>query len=149
MFSIKDIGQKGEMILKRQNGAAAVEFAIILPILIVLVFGIIEFGLALYDKAVITNASREGARAGIVFKVPAVSDAEITAVIDSYCQNNLVTFGAVTDATTTITREGASASGDNLTVTVAYTYDYLLLPGFISSLTGGLNMNATTVMRME
>ena len=135
--------------MKKQQGAAAVEFAIILPILTVLVFGIIEFGLALYDKAVITNASREGARAGIVFKDPIVSDDEITAVINNYCQNNLVTFGTVKDATTTINREGASASGDNLTVTVVYTYDYLLLPGFISSLTGGLNMNATTVMRME
>ena len=135
--------------MKKQQGAAAVEFAIILPILTVLVFGIIEFGLALYDKAVITNASREGARAGIVFKDPIVSDGEITAVINNYCQNNLVTFGAVKDATATISRDGASASGDNLTVTVVYTYDYLLLPGFISSLTGGLNMNATTVMRME
>jgi len=135
--------------MKKQQGAAAVEFAIILPILIVLVFGIIEFGLALYDKAVITNASREGARAGIVFKVPAVSDGEITTVVNNYCQNYLVTFGAARNASTTITREGASLSGDDLTVAVAYTYDYLLLPGFISSLTGGLNMNATTVMRME
>ena len=51
-------------LLKGNNGASAVEFAVVLPLL-VLPFGIIEFSLALYDKAMITNASREGARAGI------------------------------------------------------------------------------------
>ena len=43
------------------------EFAIVMPLLFVILFGIIEFGILLYDKAMITNASREGARAGIVF----------------------------------------------------------------------------------
>ena len=48
-----------------QKGVAAVEFAIVLPFLVLLVFGTIEFGLMFYNKQVITNASREGARAGI------------------------------------------------------------------------------------
>jgi Flp pilus assembly protein TadG len=137
------------MKLKKQQGASAVEFALIMPVLLVILFGIVEFGLALYDKAVITNASREGARAGIVFKDPPFSNGEITTVINNYCQDRLVTFGSATNVTTTIAREGASVSGDDLTVTVAYKYDYLVLPGFISALTGGLNLSATTVMRME
>jgi Flp pilus assembly protein TadG len=37
-----------------------------------LLFGIIEFGIILYDKAMITNASREGARAGIVYSEPII-----------------------------------------------------------------------------
>jgi Flp pilus assembly protein TadG len=45
-----------------QRGASAVEFALILPLLLAIVFGIIEFGAVLYNQAVITNASREGAR---------------------------------------------------------------------------------------
>ena len=53
---------------KRQEGASAVEFAIILPLLLILVFGIIEFSILFYDKAMITNASREGARVGIVYR---------------------------------------------------------------------------------
>ena len=53
---------KKKKFFKCQRGAAAVEFAIVLPLLLVFVFGIIEFGFLLYDKAVITNASREGAR---------------------------------------------------------------------------------------
>ena len=52
-----------------QKGAAIVEFAIILPLLLLLIFGMIEFSLLMYNKAMITNASREGARRGIVYRV--------------------------------------------------------------------------------
>jgi Flp pilus assembly protein TadG len=41
-----------------QDGVAAVEFAIILPFLVILIFGMIEFSLVLFNKAMITNASR-------------------------------------------------------------------------------------------
>lgn len=44
------------------------EFALIFPLLLFIVFGVIEFGTALYDKSVVTNASREAARAGVVLK---------------------------------------------------------------------------------
>lgn len=154
MFNTRTDCQKSEMALKRQKGSAAVEFALVLPILVVMMFGIIEFGLALYDKAVITNASREGARAGIVFKDTPVSDGEIKTLINDYCEDKLVTFGADKNVTTTITREGPS-SGDDLTVMVAYKYDYLVLPDAlklldpIDLLPDVLNLNATTIMRME
>lgn len=148
MFKTRKDRQNGKMVMKKNKGSAAVEFALVMPVLIVLVFGIIEFGLALYDKAVITNASREGARAGIVFRETPMTDGELTSLINDYCQDKLVTFGSDTNVRTTITREGA-LSGDDLTVTVAYKYDYLVLPGFISALSGGLNLNATTIMRME
>ena len=52
--------------IKNQNGVALVEFGLILPLLILLLFGITEFSLLLYNKQVITNAAREGARAGII-----------------------------------------------------------------------------------
>ncbi len=137
------------MTIQREHGASAVEFALVLPLLVVLVFGIVEFGLAMFDKAVITNASREGARAGIVYREDRITDEEIRAVVNRYCQNKLVTFGASKNVTTSITREGASARGDDLTVTVVYKYDYLVLPGFINALAGGITMDATTVMRLE
>jgi Flp pilus assembly protein TadG len=47
----------------RERGAAAVEFALVLPILIMLVFGIIEFGRGYHAKVELTGAVREGARA--------------------------------------------------------------------------------------
>jgi Flp pilus assembly protein TadG len=132
----------------RETGASAVEFAIILPILVLLIFGIIEFSVALYDKAMITNASREGARAGIVYRVPSVTDGEIATVVNTYLGSSLITFGAPVAASTTVTRMGSNP-GDGLKVTVNYTYTFLIIPSFIVSLSGGINMVAETVMRME
>ena len=124
------------------------EFAIVLPVLFLFLFGIIEFSVALYDKAMLTNASREGARAGIVFAVPPVTDEQIANVVDMYLGNQLITFGAPVQATTTVTRNGSNP-GDELKVTVAYTYTFLLIPNFITRLSGGIPMVAETVMRME
>jgi Flp pilus assembly protein TadG len=134
--------------VRNQKGVAAVEFALILPILVLLAFGIIEFSLILYDKAVITNASREGARAGIVSQSPRVSDGEIETVVDNYCKNYLVTFSTGTDPVTTVGWGGASF-GDDLTVNVSFSYSFLVLPQFVSGVTGPINLTATTVMKLE
>lgn len=48
---------------KRERGAAAVEFALLLPILLLIVFGIIDFGRMLNAQITLTEAAREGARA--------------------------------------------------------------------------------------
>ena len=134
--------------MKSEKGVAAVEFALVLPLLVLLAFGIIEFSLALYDKAVITNASREAARAGIVYRVPPVTDGEIAAVVNNYCQSRLVTFGSGGQPASTIVREG-NAPGDDLRVSVQYPYNFLVLPGFVKQLTGSIVLTAETVMRME
>ncbi len=135
-------------IINCQKGAAAVEFAIIAPLLFTIMFGIIEFSLLLYDKAVITNASREGARYGILWGPNRPTDAEIVAKVGSYTSNRLITFGTMVSPTTTISRSGTDP-GDALTVTVVYNYDFLLLPNFVSALSNMTTLNAETVMRME
>jgi Flp pilus assembly protein TadG len=131
-----------------QKGVAAVEFALVLPLLVMLAFGIIEFSLLLYDKAVITNASREGARAGIVSQSPRVADGDIQTIVDNYCKSYLITFSTGTIPVTTIAREGINF-GDDLTVNVSYSYTFLVLPQFVTGVTGPINLTATTVMRME
>jgi hypothetical protein len=47
------------------RGAATLELALALPVFLLLVFGLVEFGLVLYVKGMITAASREGARYGV------------------------------------------------------------------------------------
>ena len=132
--------------LKTQKGAAAVEFAIILPVLLILLFGIIEFGIILYDKAMITNASREGARAGIVYSDPIIPDSDIKKVVKDYCSGHMITFGedSIDDSDIPITR-----AGENLTVTVTYQYNFLVLPDFVTGIVGNINLSAVTTMRME
>ena len=51
---------------RNKRGAAMVEFALVLPILIMLLFGIIELGRAFYTWSLMSEAVREGARAGVV-----------------------------------------------------------------------------------
>lgn len=140
--------------LRNERGASAVEFAIVLPVLLLVVFGIIEMSLLLYDKAILTNGSREGARAGIVSQNPRVNDTDIQGVVDTYCKDHLVTFDGVNNPPqTTIspdyaTRQNATF-GSDLTVTVTYQYGFLVLPSFMASALGPVNLEAKTVMKME
>ena len=139
-----------------------VEFAIVLPLLLILIFGIIEFGVMFYDKAIITNASREAARVGIVYSssvvLPSFTKAQRDALINStaisYSAAHLITFGGSSTPTITITGDctdntGRTNAGTTLTIRVEYTYTYLVLPNFISSLIGPMNLSAETVMRCE
>ena len=133
-----------------RKGTAIVEFAFVLPVLLLIFMGIIEFSLALYDKAVLTNASREGARAGIVSKSPRVPDGDIRTVVKNYCQTFLITFGNDTleDGDIVISRTG-DTFGSDLTVTVNYRYDFLVLPSFMTVALGPINLAAQTLMRLE
>lgn len=132
-----------------QQGAVAVEFAFVLPLLIVLLVGIMEFGLILYNQQVITNACREGTRAGIVARTPRLDLTAISKVVNDYAQDHLVTFGTATSAATVIDNSGGTAFGNDLTVKVTYDYDFLVLSKFVSSLAGGLTLSAQTVMKYE
>jgi Flp pilus assembly protein TadG len=135
-------------IIFSEGGASAVEFAIVLPLLLLIVFGTIEFGILLFNKQVITNASREGARAGIVAGTPRKTDAEITTVVNQYNSNHLITFGTPEAPDITISRTG-TVFGDDLTVIVEYHYDFLVLPNFATNLIGGTDIVASTVMKYE
>ncbi|MEM5338101.1 TadE/TadG family type IV pilus assembly protein [Paraburkholderia azotifigens] len=132
-----------------QRGAAAIEFAIVLPLLLLVVFGIVELGIALYDKAMITNASREGARAGVVLRNPKPTSQDITNVVLAYCQNYLLTFGTGNTPTVTVPSGVGGTFGTPLTVTVSYQYSGLGLGAMLSAFTGPIVMTATTIMNNE
>lgn len=148
---MNNIIRKKSRKIRKENGATLVEFAIILPVFILLIFGIIEFSLLLYNKGMITHASREGARAGIVFNPNnRMSENEIRAEVNNYIQNNLVSFSPsdpVIDVPN-ICPEGAS-SGQELTVNVSYNYSFLVLPDFIADLAGVINLESEAVMTCE
>ena len=150
------------MILKKQNGASAVEFAIILPLLLLLVFGIVEFGVMFFDKAMITNAAREGARNGILSQNPRVSRTDIEAVVNrcvrqtttSTTADRLISFTSpqpdvtittsnLTETSYNICRAGGLGFEDDLQVTVTYPYTYLFLPF------GSTTLRGEAVMKCE
>ena len=150
------------MILKKQNGASAVEFAILLPFLVLLVFGIIDFGLLMYNQQVLTNASREGARAAIVgdcaTRLDDTTTSGIGKIVQDYCASRLITFASTNNPPTTVVTPNDSDrscgsppvdTGANLTVRVTYDYRFLMPSIFGFPTNATKTLAAQTVMRME
>jgi Flp pilus assembly protein TadG len=123
----------------RDRGAAAVEFALIMPLLLLLVFGIISFGYMLSFRQAISQAAAEGARAAAV----AQRDADQVPDAISAMNDALESYG-VSCADETLSRDGnevgtcavdiATCAGEAasiqcVTVTINYNYaDFPLLP---------------------
>lgn len=132
-----------------QLGAAAVEFALILPILLLVFFGMIELSLALYDKAILTNASREGARAGIVLSSPKLTDAQIRTVVLNYTNGALISLGSTTAPTVTIAQSTPASFPNPLRVTVSYTYKGLGVGTLLGALGAPIVLTSSTSMVNE
>ncbi|MBP9713726.1 MAG: pilus assembly protein [Sterolibacterium sp.] len=148
------------MNITRHRGVAAVEFALVLPLLLLLLFGIIEFSIALYDKALITNASREAARYGVVAAGASVkkTETEIKARAKKYYCGEVITFGTSncdpnTGAGVTVTYQSGTATtrpaGNWLRVKVEYTYEGLLLGSLLSAVGNDIKLATTTEMSEE
>ena len=141
-----------------QGGQSIVEFALVLPLLLLLTFGVIEFGFFVYNQQIITNAAREGARAGIVATQPRVCDtiacdqvgnSSIEWVVQQYCATHLVTFGAQNTPVTTVAGYANNAPfGANLSVTVEYGYSFFFFP-ILANLDTSETIRAVAVMRYE
>jgi hypothetical protein len=149
-LTLRSAGRQDTTAPARQRGAAVVEFALILPILLAMLVGGIDASLALYDKAVITNASREGARAGIVARNPLLSDAQIQQVVNQYTQSALVSLGANTaDPEVDILKITLPNGDPALQVTVAYDFQGIGLGSLLQSLGRPIKLKASTVMVYE
>ncbi len=148
--------------IRSEKGVSAVEFALIAPLLFVLTFAIVEFGLLLFDKAVVTNASREGARAAVVYSTNGtdytpLTVSEIKDVVTNYANGYLINLGiagqnSLTADDITVVPDPRVSGGD-VTVAVTYTYDFLVFPNLTQliggSFDGTIDLVGTTVMRME
>jgi Flp pilus assembly protein TadG len=110
---------------RRQEGSSIVEFALVLPVLILVLAGVIDLGHAFHDYIVINNAAREGARFASHFPNEPTLIKETT-------RDEAINTG-VTISTTQVSVDCLNAncsttlSGDPITVTVRYGYRTLLL----------------------
>jgi Flp pilus assembly protein TadG len=153
-FCLKNAGNtEGERVIKNttktteakeragEKGQSLVEFALVLPVFLILVFGILEFGVIMMDQIHLTNAANDGARVGAVKNgtdVQAISAA-------SSSVGGVVSCPAGTPT--------ASRTGTNpiqLTVTVTCSYSPITpLGGLLSSLVISSGLSGTAVMRVE
>lgn len=125
--------------LRDERGAGAVEFALIVPLLLVLVLGIAEFGHAFSVQGTLSAAAREGARVMALQNDPAAARAAV--------RNASPTLDpAVGNAQITVTPQtgcpAASTTAQNVRVTVAYPMPFLT--GFFGA---GIDLTGTGVMR--
>ncbi len=135
--------QKRGITRLNERGASAVEFAIILPVLVLILFGTIEFGMIMFAREILTNASREGARAGIVQQTPKPTIAQIQGVVTNYL---LGTGINPSNVTVNVTGAGGVFPND-LTVSTSYPYQFFV-PGILG-LGTSITLTTQTVMRNE
>ncbi len=137
------------MTWRDERGAAALEFALVVPILMTLVMGIIDFGVAINRDTLVNNAVREGAREASLNPDPAAVEAVVRRALDS------LPVEAVTVLVGCRTPAGAAcgsfavdaAAGGTAVVTVTYRHE-LVTP--LSSLVGNeLTLTETAEMRIE
>lgn len=132
----------------RERGQGLVEFALVLPIFLILVLGIVDFGWALKSYITITNAAREGARYGVTCH----TNAQIQAQVVDYSSglNPALTASNVTFPTANPCASGTGTPGAEVKVKVTYDYNFITpLGSFVTALGGGLTLSSTTSMRLE
>jgi Flp pilus assembly protein TadG len=130
-----------------EAGTSVVEATIVLPLMLMLVFGIAEFGISYTRWNSLTNAVREGARAGVVFRSPCASGT-VTSLVQTTVSDFADSSGIDPANITTTVTGACGGTGSQLTVIATVPHDYVAvaaLAGFASS----TNLSARTVMRNE
>ena len=138
----------------RERGAAMVEAAISIPLLLMLMVGIFEVGRAYQTWQVLTNAAREGARMSIT---PSSTPSNTTALIRQYMAD-----GQLSNSSTAVVNVNKAGSIDvNGTpvsaslVTVDYPFSFIMLQPVVrlvvpgATVGGPITMRATAIMRNE
>jgi hypothetical protein len=127
----------------RRRGAATVEFALVSPLFILLLFGMIEFGRMTMVKQVIINASREGARQAVV---EGATSEKIKDVVETYLTASHIPINR--DDIEISAEPDSVNSGDPIMVRVWVPYEEVSwLPG--AMYLGGSRLTAASAMRKE
>jgi Flp pilus assembly protein TadG len=124
-----------------EDGAELIEFALVLPLMLLVMFGIIDFGLLFQRYLVVTNAAREGARVAVL---PGYTNADVQVRVAQY-----LTAAGLTDTAPppTVEQLVTCAGGQSIAVqrvTVQYPYSYSVV-GTLVGYFGGTGFTRTGV----
>ena len=126
----------------REQGQALVEFTVILPVLLLVLYGIFQFGVAFNDYIQVTSAAREAARKAAVSRslgAAAATTAAVSAAKATAPDLHLA------DSQITVTPSNNWQQGSDVTVTVKYPYNIDILGRIV----GAGNLTSSTTMRIE
>ena len=145
---------------RREEGAALIETAFVLPIMLLVCIGILEFGRAYQTWQVVTNASREGARVAVLPEYP---DASVTTRVKKFLKDGGLPAEVVDSADTKVlitnttigVNEAGTITAPATTVKVQYPFAFMVLQPIaklvVADSTAGeaFKMAAITTMRNE
>jgi len=138
------------------RGSELVELAIALPLLLIIIAGIIDFGFLFEKYEVVTNAAREGARMAVLggYTCDSTTSSDVYKRVHDYLQSS----GLTDTPTVTCTNNTPETLPSGLTVTLAtvtvsYPASFLFLGQFAGLVRGtgpaGFNLTAVSTMRVE
>ncbi|MGE0058931.1 MAG: TadE/TadG family type IV pilus assembly protein [Dehalococcoidia bacterium] len=139
---------------RHELGQSLVEFAFVLPIFLLIIMAIVDFGWAFRGYIVTTNAAREGARWAVIGAEADGDEGVIARTVDR--SSGVLTTSQVKtfcdDVESDLKR---CASGSSVRVEISYEYHYITpLGGILNFVTGGvmpdpLRIKSSTTMRHE
>jgi Flp pilus assembly protein TadG len=136
-----------------ERGQSLVEFSLILPVFLLLLFAMVDYGRAYYSWLVVTNAAREGARASAVRSDTATVNSK---VYSSFCSTwpSTSNCGLEPGKVSVVPSNVQGTRGTETTVKVTYNFSFVTpIGGIVSLVSGGSlatpTINATASMRLE
>jgi Flp pilus assembly protein TadG len=138
---------------KKERGAALIETAITLPIILLVSVAIFDFGRAYQTWQVLTNAAREGARVSII---AGKTDAQVLDAVTKYVEAGGVPIDVAHPLTVKLTERSIDFGSNNASrITVDYAFSFMVLGPVMkmvnkdSTRGNALTMSAVAVMRNE
>jgi Flp pilus assembly protein TadG len=133
---------------KREDGQSLVEFALVIPIFLLVLFAIVDFGMAFHAWITVTNSAREGGRLGSVHASSAAIEQRVRDTADSLDQDNL-------SVNVTNADDQGGQPGESVVVDVSYSYSLITpLADLLNMVSGGVipetfSLDSTAEMRLE
>lgn len=138
-------------LIRNERGAALIETAITIPIVLLIAVGIFEFGRAYQTWQVLTNAAREGARVAILADA---TDDRVTTAVQAYMTSGRLSNAA--SAQISINRNVPLTVGSASQITVSYPFSFIVLNPVARLVVSGTNtgsaaltMQSVALMRNE
>ena len=132
--------------VRRDRGQALVEFALVAPVILLLIFAVADFARAWNTYQVITDAAREGARTAVIDD-PAIVEADIHTIV-----GDALTRASLDSNATTVTVTGfRSGRGNPTTIRIEYQYSLGWVGALVTLAQGNRDLTLVTeiVMRNE
>ena len=139
--------------VRSARGVELIEFAIVLPVLLFVLSGIIDFGFLFHHYEIVTNAAREGAR--MKSNVTSASQADVQARVGAYLTNAGLDPALATTALNIVPipiNPGGTITATGNQVVVQYPYQFrtlAMMNAFFGSSFGTVTLTASAMMRSE